>query len=363
MKASFIQNISHEIRTPMNALVGFSELLKDPDQSETDKKLFTDHIIESTSQLLTIITDIVEISNIKTNLVKCTLNEVSPDDIMKEVFNEFSQKAAEKNLILNIENRVDNIELKAIADKTLIIKILNQLVTNALKFTTEGVITVGCIHFKNRIRFIVKDTGIGIPHEFHTRIFEPFYQVENSISRKYEGTGLGLAITKAYVEIQGGQIRVKSELGSGSEFYFSLPSICAGCTEVSTPDIPMEWGIKTLLITEDDDNNYNLFERLLKETDVIILRGHNGAEAVEIIRSGKNVDLILMDLRMPVMDGYEAARQIKTFNPEIPIVAQTAYADEEKYVDAKEFSEFISKPFDKDQLLEVISKYLTLNKQ
>ncbi len=225
LKASFIQNISHEIRTPMNAMVGFTELLKEPGQSESDKTLFTENIIESTNQLLTVISDIVEISNISTNLVQCNPVEVSPADVLNDISEKFGEITKEKNLVLKLENSIENIDNNVIADKLLLRKIMNQLVSNAIKFTPSGTITAGCQLMKNHIKFYVKDTGLGIPVEFQSRIFEPFYQVENSISRRYEGTGLGLAITKAYVQLQGGTITVNSAPGTGSEFSFTLPLI------------------------------------------------------------------------------------------------------------------------------------------
>jgi len=235
---------------------------------------------------------------------------------------------------------------------------LNQLVSNALKFTTKGEIIIGCHPLKNMIRFFVRDSGIGIPVEFQQRIFEPFFQVENAISRRYEGTGLGLAIAKAYMEMMGGQIRLKSRLGEGSEFSFTLPCSSKGCQDDIIPNMPKEWGVKTILVAEDDDNNFRLIESFLKDTEVVLIRANNGSEAVEIIKTGRNIDLVLMDIRMPLMDGYEAAKQITMFDADIPILAQTAYADEKENDPGFSFIEVISKPFDKDQMLEVISKYL-----
>ncbi len=358
LKDSFIQNISHEIRTPMNAIVGFSALLNDPLQPESDKKVYTASIVESTNQLLSIVTDIVDISNISSEVVKCKCIKISPDDILKKVFSVFIRKSKEKNLIFNIENRIETTDVKVVADRYLLEKSLSHLVSNAIKFTEKGTVTIGCLHFNKQVRFVVRDTGIGIEPEFHERIFEPFFQVESSASRKYEGTGLGLSIAKAYVNLQGGQISLKSVPGTGSEFAFALPSVCQGCQEKIEQVIPKEWGLKTILVAEDDNNNFNLIYAFLKDKEFVILRALNGLEAVEIMMSGKQIDMILMDLRMPVMDGIEATRQIRELYPQIPVIAQTAYSEERDKAREYGFSDYIVKPFTKAHLSEVISKYL-----
>jgi PAS domain S-box-containing protein len=359
LKTAFIQNISHEIRTPMNAMVGFSELLKDPTQSEDDKNIFLDNIIDGSNQLLSIITNLVEISNIKSNLIKISPEDIDPGTFLEELIPKFSNETVEKSLQFNIDNRLlsqGGINLKT--DKILLSKVMQQIISNAIKFTSEGSISAGCRKVKNNIIFFVSDTGIGIPTEYHDRIFESFFQVENMVSRKYEGTGLGLTISKAYIEKLGGKITLHSEPGVGSEFSFSLP--CASI-ELSLSTDSNKLCLKpstTILIVEDDDNNFNLIRAYLKDAKINYMRSENGLEAVNICKSKQKIDLILMDIRMPVMNGYEATRIIKEIRPDTPIIAQTAYAENTDQTQSCGFSEFISKPYSKQQLFDTISSAL-----
>lgn len=358
LKAAFIQNISHEIRTPMNALVGFSELLKEPDMNEEDRNIFVENIIAGTNQLLSIISNIVEISNIKANLVKFDKKELDPDIILNDIFTRFSSRADEKKLNLNIENQLGNNKIRVIADEGLLTNSLNHLVGNAIKFTHKGMVNISCNASANHITFKVKDSGIGISDELHTKIFEAFFQVENSTSRRYEGTGLGLTIAKAYIEVMGGNLSFSSVPGSGSEFSITLSCNCSECDQITKADDTFPVAKKTILVAEDDDNNFNLIYAYLKDRNVSILRAEDGCKAVKICESNQKIDLILMDLSMPLMDGYEATKIIRKSRKMIPIIAQTAYADEKEKVEECGCTSFLSKPYTRNQLVSALSKYL-----
>lgn len=363
LKTAFLHNISHEIRTPMNAIVGFSALLGGPDTDEQTRKSYIDIIMQGSNHLLSIITDIVDFSNIEANLVKITKNELNINSAIKSLCNQFFPVADEKNIKLICENGLADTDAVSLTDGTKLTQILSNLINNALKFTDSGSITVGYKVADRFLEFIVSDTGIGIPDEDHKRIFDRFYQVHNSVSRLYEGTGLGLAISRAYVELMGGKIWLSSELGKGTSFYFTIP--------YEKPAIPSMPAIektviksfvfskkRKILVAEDIDSNFKLIGYFLAGTNADLLRAHNGKEALEMCKAENDVDLVLMDIKMPVMDGYTAARLIREAGLKIPIIAQTAYADDMDKAIESGCSGFISKPFDRKGLLFKISEFI-----
>jgi PAS domain S-box-containing protein len=362
LKTAFLHNISHEIRTPMNAIVGFSTLLSEPDIDSESRKSYTEVIMQSSNHLLGIITDIVDISNIEANLVKLVKTEVNLNSTFRSLHDHFIPKATEKELILSFENELPDSEAFFVTDNSKLVQILTNLINNALKFTHNGEIKFGYKVKESFLEFYVSDSGIGIAPEYHSRIFDRFYQVQSIVSRIYEGTGLGLAISKAYVELLGGEIKVSSEPGTGSTFFFTIPyqkqvmkteSLCENeVVEGYTFPVKM-----TILVAEDIDSNFKLIKYFLSRSNVNVLRASNGKEAVEKATSEK-IDLILMDIKMPVMDGYTATKLIRTTNPDIPIIAQTAYADDRDIAIGSGCSGFISKPFDKSGLLKVIREFI-----
>jgi PAS domain S-box-containing protein len=223
LKTAFLHNISHEIRTPMNAIVGFSALLNEPDLTQEEQQSYLKIIIDSSDQLLAIVNDIIEISNIEVGILKKNLNEINLNIQMKMLYNQFRHKAVEKNIELTFHSSLDEDIAWIITDSTKLIQIFTNLLGNAFKFTKQGKIKFGYTLKDDLLEFFVSDTGIGISTDQHQKIFERFYQVESSASRAYEGTGLGLAITKAYVELLGGNIWLKSVPGTGSIFFFTIP--------------------------------------------------------------------------------------------------------------------------------------------
>jgi signal transduction histidine kinase/ActR/RegA family two-component response regulator len=365
LKTAFLQNVSHEIRTPMNAIVGFSSFLTDPELDPVKRSHFINIIVQSSNQLLSIITDIVRIATIESGQEKVYENEVNLNALFKLINEQFTIKAQHHNLTIRcITSQVDS-EAVIVTDETKLNQILSNLIRNALKFTVEGSVEFGYSIHGNSLECFVEDTGIGIPPEMHQEIFKRFRQVEVTTSRQYGGSGLGLSICKAFVEILGGKIGLTSQPGKGSRFYFSIPFKRVQKQDPgikkSIPESGLDFkSTKTVLVAEDEDFNYRLLIELLSKIGLKILRAFNGSEAVEICKSDQLVDLVLMDIKMPVMDGYEATRRIKAMRPGLPVIAQTAYSTEEDMTKAFESGcdDFISKPFKKDQLLAKVREQL-----
>ncbi len=223
LKTAFLHNVSHEIRTPMNAIIGFSSLLNEPDITEEERHQYVDIIFQSGSQLLSIINDIVDIANVETGQVKINIREINLNVILKNLNDQFSINSKQNNITISLKTSLDDDDSNILTDSTKLVQILTNLINNAIKFTKNGKIDFGYTLKDGFIEFFVKDSGIGIPQEFHSRIFDRFYQVDNAVSRQYSGTGLGLSICKGYVELLGGTIRVESELGKGTMFVFTIP--------------------------------------------------------------------------------------------------------------------------------------------
>jgi|WetSurMetagenome_2_1015567.scaffolds.fasta_scaffold09909_3 PAS domain S-box-containing protein len=364
LKTAFLHNISHEIRTPMNAIVGFSGFLSDPDLVHEKRKQFTDIIIQSSDQLLSIITDIISIASIEAGQEKAIEKEFDLNITLKQLHEQFLIVAKRKNVSLNLVPSLTYIEDNVISDGTKLVQILSNLIVNALKFMKEGHVNFGYVVKDTEIEFFVEDTGIGIPHEMHTEIFKRFRQVETSATRQFGGSGLGLSISKAYVEILGGKIWLNSVINKGSTFYFTIPykkaqkkTISEQASNIFKKETKQ---ITTLLIAEDEDSNFMMLEELLSDLNSNIIRAINGLEAVEICKINKQIDLVLMDIKMPVMDGYDATRQIRSFMPTLPIIAQTAYttnADRNKAL-ACGCNDFISKPFNREMIISKIKEQL-----
>jgi signal transduction histidine kinase/ActR/RegA family two-component response regulator len=365
LKTAFLHNISHEIRTPMNAIIGFSGFLNDPETDDEKRQQFTEIIVQSTNQLLSIITDIISIASIEAGQEKVIERPVELNKTMRYLHEQFLIKASKKDLKLSLSLPSPRHELTIMADETKLIQVLTNLIENALKFTKKGHVRFGHVTTDREIEFFVEDTGIGIDPAMHKEIFERFRQVDSSLSRKYGGSGLGLSISKAYVELMGGRIWVKSTLDKGSTFYFTIPF---KTTEpISKPKRKTSLVLKsnvldepfTVLIAEDEDSNFRLLKESLSGQNVEIIWVVNGIQAVKACRS-RHIDLVLMDMKMPEMNGYEATRQIRQFSPHLPVIAQTAYyteSDIEKALDCG-CNDVISKPLNRDKLITIINEQL-----
>jgi PAS domain S-box-containing protein len=363
LKTAFLHNISHEIRTPMNAIVGFSALLGEPEVDEKTRKSYIEVIMQSSNHLLSIITDIVDISNIEANLIKTYKNEVPINTTIKSLFNQFIPKAAEKKIDMIWEPGLSDYDALILTDKSKLSQIISNLISNAIKFTDKGTIKIGYKLVENFLEFYVSDTGIGISPEHHARIFDRFYQVSNAMERLYEGTGLGLAISKAYIEHLGGKIWLSSEQGKGTSFFFTITyekqvATTLPVTENGVPDSYVFPVKKVILVAEDIESNFKLIRYFLSGSNVEVLHAYNGKEAVERCLSTGKIDLILMDIKMPVMDGYTAVKLIREKNTTVPIIAQTAYIDDKEKAIECGCSGFISKPFDKKSLFKVLRDFI-----
>jgi PAS domain S-box-containing protein len=364
LKTAFLHNISHEIRTPLNAIVGFAGLLSSPELSSPEREQYADIILRSSDQLLSIMSDILSISAIEAGQEKITESQLDLKSTLDTLYQQFLIKAERQHISLNLKPGEIEIEDNIVTDGIKLMQILANLIDNAIKFTSRGHVTFGYQKKDNELIFYVEDTGIGVAVEMREKIFKRFHQVESTSTRQFGGSGLGLSISKAFVELLGGRIWLESELNKGSTFYFTIPLKMSGKNTVSRKQILNGSGIRskkssTILIAEDEDTGFTLLERMLSGEKITILRAKNGVEAVAMCKS-KQIDLVLMDIKMPVMDGMEATRQIRKFLPGLPIIAQTAYsteADKEKTI-ACGCNEFISKPIKKDLLMAKINAQL-----
>lgn len=363
LKTAFLHNISHEIRTPMNAIVGFSALLNEPGIDDKTTKSYIDIIMKSSDHLLSIITDIIEISNIEASKVKIIKTRIDLNSILRSLFNQFHPIANENSNSLKSEHSLPENDSWILADSTKLIQVISNLLNNAIKFTHNGQVTFGYTLKGQFIEFYVSDTGIGIAEEHHKRIFNRFYQIESYGTKLNEGTGLGLSISKAFVELMGGEIRLESRLGEGSTFYFTIPfERVSDDSLISTP-LKKEPGFsfserKTVLVAEDIDSNFKLINYFLEGANIKIIRAFNGQDAIDKALTEKDLDMILMDIKMPVLDGYSAVKIIRETLPDIPILAQTAYADEKDVAIEMGCNGFITKPFDKKSLIKVMIDFL-----
>lgn len=361
LKTAFLQNLSHEIRTPLNGIIGFSELIANPDLAPEDRNAYTEIIVERGWQLTSIINDILTIASLETKQEEVRVEHVSIDKLIHEQIAVFSKQAGEKGIKLAADNRLLKGDMHVYTDKTKVGQILNNLFTNALKFTSDGTITCGCRKKDTILEFFVSDTGIGIEKSKHELIFDRFTQADECIRQDFGGTGLGLSICKGFAELLGGRIWVESKPGKGSTFFFTIPFVpvtehraAAGHTrESALPDREI-----TVLVAEDEPVNYLLLEVLLKKMNFRVLHAENGLQAVEMCKN-KKVDIVLMDIKMPVLDGFAATERIKGFRPDLPVIAQTAHAAQ-AHIDSFKtvFDDYITKPFTKEKLKLVISHYI-----
>ena len=367
LKSAFLQNMSHEVRTPLNSIIGFSELINNPDIDVNVRKFYTDIIIERGWHLTEIINDILTISSLETKQEQLYIDKINVNKLIKEQLILFGEQAQKKGIKLISKIQLADIEADIYVDKTKIGQILSNFFTNAIKFTSEGEIELGCRKKDFMLEFFVRDSGIGIDSSKLNLIFERFVQADDSIRRNYGGTGLGLSICQGFVKLMGGEIWVESELGKGSTFSFSIPYHPVEKTHEkdSNSSIELSVGGKKLnvLVAEDEEVNFLYLNILLKKYDFNIFRAHNGQEAVDFC-SYEAVDIVLMDIKMPKMDGYTAAKLIKEINPKLPIIAQTAHAAQSEIEQFRDvFDDYITKPFTAEKLKVAFNKLFNTNKQ
>ena len=361
LKTAFLNNISHEIRTPFNGLLGFLSLFRSDNLSNEELDEYIQIITESANRLMNTLNEIVEISKIQTGQINFNESLINLKKLCEEISVSLELDAKGKgNNGLFLNNLPDNIEWIA-TDREKLFTILSYLISNAIKFTKDGTITVGLSKKGDCIEFFVSDTGIGIPKEKQSMIFERFNQAEFSNTRNYEGPGLGLTIAKAYVELLGGRIWVDSIEGKGSTFYFTIPYVDFNTISFDRIVIPGQTQLSRIkiLIVEDDKYSSMLIEIIVKKFCKQVMKAESGTEAIKVCSSNPDIDLILMDLRMPETDGYEATRQIRQFNKDVVIIAQSAYAllgDREKAIDAG-CNDYITKPINPSALKGLLQTY------
>ncbi|OQX96487.1 MAG: hypothetical protein B6I20_14360, partial [Bacteroidetes bacterium 4572_117] len=379
LKTEFINNLSHEIRTPMNGILGFSKFLEKQNLTEIKRKQYINIIQNSGNQLIRIIDDILEISKLGTKQVKTIEKEICLNDLLLEHFSIFDIKAKENKTPLYLNKGLSDKESIVLTDETKLNKILSNFLENALKFTNDGFIEFGYNLVQTRrgvpqLEIYVKDTGIGIKPESQKTIFDRFSQEEKSLSLNVGGLGLGLSIAKENAELLGGDITLQSEKGKGSTFFIIIPYKPAGSDNKINQDKYSHTAAKahhiakkyTILIVEDEEINYLYINTLLEDIELNFktLHAKHGKEAIEMCKENPKIDFVFMDLKIPIINGFEATKQIKEFRPNLPIVAQTAYSTKEEKAQAilAGCDDFISKPIDEKTLNGVIIKYLATNK-
>ena len=362
LKTAFLHNISHEIRTPLNAIVGFSHILGKDNITREMKKEYLHIISQSNNQLLSIIDDILSISHIDARQISVMEIEVNLNDLLENIYIQYKNTAAIKGLEFTIHNTLHDQNLVFKTDEFKLIGIINNLLNNAIKFTHQGRIELGCRVVNRYLEFYVLDTGIGIPDSEHSRIFERFYQLDHDSSKIYGGLGLGLSICAAYVEILGGDIHVESENEKGSRFVFTIAlKRVQSEKSIRQPDFKEQKNSadKTILVAEDDDMSFYFIREVLTDTGYNIIRAFNGVDAVNICSQNSEIDLILMDVRMPLKNGYESAAEILKIRPGVPIIFQTAFGyPEDRYHARNNSVDFITKPFSVDQLASMVNKHI-----
>ncbi len=370
LKSAFLANMSHEIRTPMNAILGFSQLLTMPKLNDEKRKVYTEIINNKGNILIKLINDIIDASKVEAGQLMVVLNPFNLNKMLANI-NLFYQKEKvfqnreNVDIRLSIPNKEGALEF--LSDEGRIEQVFTNLISNALKFTERGFIEFGYLLDASHIKFFVKDTGVGIPPDMHQVIFDRFRQVDSESTKKFGGTGLGLAISKAIVNLLGGSIWVESESGVGSTFYFTIPYNSSTLQKTEqlpeaemVEDVLPDWKNRVVLIAEDEEVNYILLSELLAPTGVTLLWAKDGAQAVELIKKLKRVDLILMDIKMPVMNGYAATLEIRQVNPDIPIIAQTAYAfsNDKQKAEAAGCNDYITKPISSNELIAKMSRFI-----
>ncbi|MEI7660883.1 MAG: response regulator [Bacteroidota bacterium] len=370
LKTAFLLNISHEIRTPMNGILGFAELLKLPGLTGDEQCKYNEIIKKSSDRMLNIINDIVDISKIESGQMKISISETNINAQIKNIHSLFLPESQKKGIEFLFVTLLSDEESVILTDRAKIFSILVHLVKNALKYTEKGTVAFGYSlktgSASSLLEFYVKDTGIGIPQNRQQAIFDRFVQADISDSKAYQGAGLGLSISRAYAEMLGGKISVQSEVGVGSTFFLTLPfnpvydGIAYQKNNITASKAADPRKKIKVLIVDDDESSAMFISILLKKYSEEILTAQNGLEAIEIYRDNTDLELIMMDMKMPVMDGFEATRQIRQHNRNVVIIAQTAYGligDREKAIDAG-CNDYISKPISSKLLMELLVKYL-----
>ncbi len=364
LKSRFLHNISHEIRTPLNGILGFAHLLKNPHLSKEDMVLYTDIIRMSGDRLLDLIDNYTIISSIEADETKVEITPTALNELLRDLYASFNPAMTNKGLLFNYSISLSEENSIIETDGGKLSRILTNLIQNALKFTRNGRIDFGYTRKADLVEFYVSDSGIGIPEDQTEKIFKPFYSIDSILSSGDDGGGLGLAITKGFVEILGGSIRVDSVEGAGSNFVFTIPyspvnPISQQLLKAKS-DAIFQLSPLCILLVEDDSTSSLLLEQILKGQNITFLFAKNGMEAVELVTHHPEINLVLMDIKMPIMNGYEATKLIKEQRPLLPVIAQSACTAKEERENAIQAgcNGFITKPIKQSELLELMRKLI-----
>lgn len=358
LKTEFLRNISHEIRTPLNAISGFSELLEGVDDNITKIKQYSKFINDSSKHLLCIFEDILEFSFLTSNQATISNQNFDIELLFKDIKSYYKGKLHKKGLSLKYVIPEKSITINT--DRERLAKIFFRLIDNSIKYTDEGFIEIGYSVIDKKVQFYIKDTGYGISEEKQIEIFESFSQAKKEIGKKIGGLGLGLTLVRENVKLIGGDISLKSKLDEGTIFYISIPYIKK--REDNFKEITPKKNVKyKVLIVEDEDRNFYYLKSLINfiNPDIRIQYAHNGQTAINMVET-ENFDLVLMDLKMPVLNGFETTKKIKQMLPDLKVVAQSAYTNDEDKIRAKNAGciDFISKPIGIERMKRILSQHL-----
>jgi PAS domain S-box-containing protein len=370
LKSSFLANISHEIRTPLNSVVGFANLLLSNDITNEVKEEYIEHINHNSEKLLQIIGDIIDLSRLESSQIEITYEEASVNNIVNEIVEEARKivKRNEKSIIIVANNLLEDNGDLIFTDRVWLKRVLNHLMDNAVKFTLEGSVRLTYAKENDNLVFRIRDTGIGINKENLDHIFEEFRQEMDGHHRPFEGLGVGLTLAKEVVERMGGKIFVQSEKGVGSEFSFSIPYRPAGgSTRIKSKlagsdplSQPVNWSKRKCLLVDDNKDVLLYLNRVLLDTGINILSARSGSEAIEIVKKVADLDVVLLDMQMPGMNGVETTKEIRKIRRDIPIIAQTAFIfeDDKDIILEAGCDACLIKPIRKDHLLTVMSSFI-----
>jgi PAS domain S-box-containing protein len=370
LKSNFLANISHEVRTPLNSVVGFSNLLLDDDITKEAKAEYVEHINHNSEKLLQIIGDIIDLSRLESSQIEISYEEASINGIVTEVIEEARRQIRrnEKPIILTMRKVTNEMSDLIFTDQTWLKRVLNHLMDNAIKFTLEGFVELLYSKEGDNLSFKIKDTGIGINRDNLGHIFEEFKQEIDGHQRPFEGLGVGLTLAKEVVERMGGKIQVVSEKGIGSEFSFSIPFRPAGTNKLKIKSHVLvneliDWSSKKCLLVDDNKEVLIYVNRILLDTGIEIITARSGHEALEIVKNNPLIDVVLLDMQMPEMNGIEAAKEIRGLRKDLPIIAQTAFVFEhdQDIIIAAGCDACLIKPIRKDHLLAVMSNFIKSN--
>ncbi len=361
LKTTFLNNLSHEVRTPLNAITGFSEILYENLFSHDKNGFYADAIFKSSRQLLAMMDNIINISIIETGKLTIINSETDINQLLNEVYNQMTLSHTKPDVELRINSLIPRKTKKILLDQMKLTQILTNIISNGLKFTSKGVVEVRCEMDGHFIFFSVKDDGVGIPETIKESIFDRFLQGDNALTGVNAGLGVGLSIVKSYLDLLEGAISFESERGLGTTFNFSIPYIWANSSSYAVDDLA-SLGWKTdrkILVVDDVEVNYQVISGMLINLQAPILYAKNGYEAISLVKEDEAISLVIMDIKMPGLDGWETTQEIKKIRPNLPVIVHTAYALSDEKGKMKELGceDYLLKPINRTALELLIKKY------